>query len=55
MAVYIQAIKDHVAEMAGEFPVPGPEPRLQRFEVRLAFVVDDDDLTIEEDRDREAP
>ena len=53
MSIHVEAIEDHVAEMTREFSVSWPEPCLQRLEVRLAFVVDDDDLTIEEDRDGE--
>ncbi len=41
VAVHMQAIKDHVAEMARKLPVPGSKAGLQRLEVRLALVVDD--------------
>ncbi len=55
VAVHMQAIKDHVAEMARKLPVPGSKAGLQRLEVRLALVVDDDDFPIQKQRGWESP
>ncbi len=53
MAVQVQAVEDHVAEMAGELSVPRSQSCLQRLEVRLSLVVDDHHLSIQKQRSRE--
>lgn len=54
-AVHVQAIEDHVAEMAWEFSIPRTEALLECLEVRLSLLVDYDDLPIEDERCGESP
>jgi class 3 adenylate cyclase len=35
--VHVQNVEHHVAEVTGQFPVPWPEPSLERLEVGPAF------------------
>ena len=52
--VQIEKVEDHVAQVPRQLTVPRSEPLLESLEVRLAFVVDRDDLAVQQERCQEA-
>jgi hypothetical protein len=52
MAVHVKAIEDHVAQVAGKFPVPWAQPRLEGLEIRVPFVADRDDFAVDQNGHR---